>query len=130
MTSNPGAVHVGVDGVDVLGEVYGLFSAEGSLHIEGLTEVELLACSLGIFSVVDLEHVLDGSDTRYPLLESREDLVHFVKGGICTLSIHLDCGLAQFADIVGLGEEVVDVGGLGASYNSSGKETLHSELSY
>ena len=123
VASNPGGVGVGVDSLDVSGEIDGLLLAEEVKDVAILAESDPLAGGLGLGKVDKLSLFSESVDT---VLELGELLVEVVKLNVTALGGVLNSGLAELADVVVLSEEVVDTASAGNSSESSESESAHS----
>ena len=125
--SNPVGVGVGVDGIDVLGEVKGVLLAEEVHDVVVSAELDVPAGLLGLGEVYKLGLVGEEVD---PGLELRELSVDGIKLLVLTLGGVIDDGLAELADVVVLGEELVDLASVGDGDEGGDGNRAHSVCNF
>ena len=122
VSSNPSGIGVGVDSLNVNGEIKGHFFLKGLKDIEFFAKLNVLAGLLGLGEVDEISLVGKEVDA---FLELGELLVEGVKLLILIVGGKLDDGLAKFADVVVLGEELVDFASGGESGQSGEGKRAH-----
>ncbi len=118
-TGNPVGFGVVVDGLDVSGKVEGLLFSKQVHDVVIRAELDVLARGEGLGKVDKLGSVGEEVDA---FLELGELLVDGVKLGVVAVGGVFDDGLAELADEVVLGEELVNAGGVGDSSDSGESE--------
>ena len=119
---NPSGLRVRVDVIDVAGKVNGPLVSEEIHDVTGGAELEVDAGLLRLAEVNELGLVTEAVDE---LLELGESLVELVELLILSSGGVLNHTVAELADEVGLGVEVMGTASVGEGSNSSESEGAH-----
>ena len=124
-TGSPGGVRVGVNDLNVRVKFKRLLLRKHLEDVMGLTELDLLAGLLGLGEIDHLSLLLEVGNALLELGELLEERLSLLKHALAGV---LNCGLAELADEVVLGEEVVDAAGGGNGGESGDGERAHTEI--